>query len=506
MRKLKLPLIIITGIVLAILLICLGIKYIKNENLEYANSHYLGKPYGPVESVPLSPEVYSKIGFELYFIIMISILILVAMLKFSHTINDFMQSRREKNEKKKFNQKDVRVHGNIQSLLELLKKNKKIERIDIFGRNIPYLPDDLFLLPNLKSIRLYHMNVKELPPSIGECTTLEILELKWCKIKRIPSDLAKCNRLRMLVLYQVPLKQIPEEIENLKCLEEVFLEYIPLSRLPDTFVNLPNLQKIHIHTDFFTHLPKTIGNLKNLRSLTINSRNFHSIPESIGNLTNLRKLEIQNAPLKHFPRSIEELPNITNLTFRNCGLIRLPRHVCKLRSLKKLDLGENDLIDLPLELGCLKHLEWIIVDHNPLLRTPIALGGLERLERVDLTDTDVDPKWLHKNTWHNFNHQWILPKPIKKCLREFYNWNPVDLLTRLRNNQQMTDLDKNHPDLGKYIHQILWICQKERLDNFAVRVFKKFVEKKYSRIIPDAEILSKNHDSTTVSFQKKIFL
>lgn len=140
---------------------------------------------------------------------------------------------------------------------------------------ITELPPELFLLPNLKTLKLgeagypefYDIRLTGFPETIGQTKTLRSMHLQYCgltslpeciftpylvelklggnNIREIPSYIARASSLKVLTIWINDLRIVSEEIGNVGSLKGLDLTSNPdLKILPSSIVKLSSLEEI----------------------------------------------------------------------------------------------------------------------------------------------------------------------------------------------------------------------------------------------------------------------
>ncbi|XP_076894602.1 TMV resistance protein N-like [Bidens hawaiensis] len=122
---------------------------------------------------------------------------------------------------------------------------ESLEKPFLSGQRFQHLPDSIYMLKNLKSLKLgYCFALKQLPENICELERLEDLIIWDCKsLRDIPNNLCKMKCLKRLEPYNCPnIKKLPEELGSLECLKELRIEDTDINRLPRSIYQLKGLR------------------------------------------------------------------------------------------------------------------------------------------------------------------------------------------------------------------------------------------------------------------------
>ncbi|KAG5851222.1 hypothetical protein ANANG_G00090780 [Anguilla anguilla] len=230
-----------------------------------------------------------------------------------------------------------------------------------------------------------------LPDTIFEVIELQSLKLEIINNVTIPASIAQLEDLQELSLYQCSLKIHSAATsflkENLKVLRVKFDDG---RELPHWIYSLRNLEELHLIGSLSSETSKNIileslRELKSLKILTLKS-NFTKIPQSIVDVSShLQSLCIHNDGTKLvMMNNLKKMINLTELELVHCDLERIPHAVFSLANLQELDLKENNLksIEEILSFQHLRKLTCLKLWHNAITYIPEhikKLGGLERL-------------------------------------------------------------------------------------------------------------------------------
>lgn len=239
----------------------------------------------------------------------------------------------------------------------------------------------LFMLPGL-------------PDTLFEITEVESLKLELLKDVTIPASISQLTSLQELCLIHCPIKLQLAALNNLRdCLKVLRLSFEGLEQIPMWMYALNGLEELHL-TGSLTHEVSrnasldTLRGLKNLRVLTLRCR-LAKIPASVSDTgEQLQRLCIYNegTKLQAFS-SLKKLGNLTSLELVGCELERIPSAVFSLANLQELDMKENKLSSVE-EIMSLQHCRRLVtlrLWHNALLYVPEHISKLRALETLDLS-------------------------------------------------------------------------------------------------------------------------
>ncbi|KAJ8283779.1 hypothetical protein COCON_G00026290 [Conger conger] len=243
-------------------------------------------------------------------------------------------------------------------------------------------------------LELHLFMLQGLPDTLFEITEVESLKLELLKDVTIPASISQLVFLEELCLIHCPTKLQLAALNNLReRLKVLRLTFEGLEQVPMWTYTLNGLEELHL-TGSLTHEVSrnasldTLRGLKNLRVLTLRSR-LAKIPASVADTgEQLQRLCIYNegTKLQAFS-SLKKLGNLLCLELVGCELERIPSAVFSLSNLQELDMKENKLSSVE-EILSLQHCRRLItlrLWHNALLYVPEHISKLRALETLDLS-------------------------------------------------------------------------------------------------------------------------
>ena len=222
----------------------------------------------------------------------------------------------------------------------------------------------------------YNFLQGQIPPEIGGLSSLEYLGLggSYALTGPLPDELFDLPNLRTLNLRRFNMGgAVPTELTRLTQLEWLSLAVAGLGGpLPAEIAQLTNLNYLDLsYNDLVGSTPPELGSMAGLRTLDLSYNEFTGgIPPQLGDLTNLRRLELDNNRLNG----------------------SIPRELGKLVNLHTLALHKNDLDGaVPVELGTMTGLVSLWLALNPGLSGPLpdALTALDGLSNFRAGSTGL---------------------------------------------------------------------------------------------------------------------
>jgi Leucine-rich repeat (LRR) protein len=224
-----------------------------------------------------------------------------------------------------------------------------LKKLDLAYNRLSSLPESIGRLDQLVELNLGSNRLESLPESIGGLTQLKTLEAAGNRLQSLLDSIGNLIQLTHIALDGNQLRTLPESIGNLTKLKRILLRVNQLETLPDSIRNLLQLERILLSINRLRALPDSLFNLPVLASIEVNGNQLESLPENIGNLTTLESLDVSNNRLQALPESICELKQVSTLNFSNNHLQFLPKNFGQIKGRKlNLNLSNNpSLTSLP---------------------------------------------------------------------------------------------------------------------------------------------------------------
>ncbi|KAM3876024.1 volume-regulated anion channel subunit LRRC8C [Diretmus argenteus] len=238
-----------------------------------------------------------------------------------------------------------------------------------------------------------------LPDTIFEVTELQSLKLEIINNVTIPACISQLEDLQELSLYQCCLKLHTTATsflkENLKVLR---VKFDDSRELPNWLYGLRNLEELYL-TGSLSHdaskniVLESLRELKCLKTLSLKS-NLTKIPQSIVDVSShLQRLYVYNDGTKLVMlNNLKKMINLTELELVRCDLERIPHAVFSLTNLQELDLKENNLRSIE-EIVSFQHLRKLIclkLWYNSIMYIPEHIKRLGSLERLYFSHNKIE--------------------------------------------------------------------------------------------------------------------
>lgn len=157
----------------------------------------------------------------------------------------------------------VKVYRSLERALE---EPDKVYRLDLSGKKLKVLPEELRTLRNLNALDLSNNKLKEMPNWLGEFVSMQEFRASRNKLKEFPEAICKWRRLKRLDLSRNALPGLPRCIGGLRELVSLDLWDNDLVDFPEEmermdalrFMDLRNIQFEQTEMDRIQELlPKT---------------------------------------------------------------------------------------------------------------------------------------------------------------------------------------------------------------------------------------------------------
>ncbi|XP_029017042.1 volume-regulated anion channel subunit LRRC8E isoform X2 [Betta splendens] len=286
------------------------------------------------------------------------------------------------------------------------------DKLELHLLTLPGLPDTVFDVPEVESLKLEQVKNVTIPPSVVRLTSLQELSLLYCPAKlQLPALVHFKEHLRVLhVSFERP-EEVPVWMYVLHGLEELHLKgpltneasrsttldslrelralrvlslHSGLTKIPPAIGDsAPRLQRLCVHNDGvklqgFSGLKKLAG----LESLALLGCGLERIPSAVFSLSNLQELDLKENKLATVEEilSLQHCRRLVTLRLWHNRITYVPDHISKLRSMERLDVSWNRLRKLPARLFYCTKLRHLDVSHNQLGCLPPEVGILQGLQ------------------------------------------------------------------------------------------------------------------------------
>ncbi|XP_048872326.1 volume-regulated anion channel subunit LRRC8C-like isoform X2 [Brienomyrus brachyistius] len=339
------------------------------------------------------------------------------------------------------------------------------------------LPDTIFEVTELQSLKLEIMNNVTIPAAIAQLEDLQELSLYQCSVKtHTAATTFLRENLKVLRVKFDDSRELPHWIYSLRNVEELYLigSLSPdiskninleslrelkslkilslksnLTKIPQSIVDVSShLQKFCVHNDGtklvmlnnlkkmvnltilelvhcdLERIPSGIFTLACLQDLDLKDNNLKSIEEIVHfqQLRKLTSLKLWYNAICYIPENIKKLGSLEHLHFNHNKIEILPSHLFLCNKLRYLDLSFNDIRFIPPEIGVLQSLQYFSVTCNKIENLPDELFFCKKLKTLKLgknTLSLLSPKISYLVLLTHLelkgNHLEVLPAELRFC-------------------------------------------------------------------------------------------
>ncbi|KAE8715956.1 Plant intracellular Ras-group-related LRR protein 1 [Hibiscus syriacus] len=232
-------------------------------------------------------------------------------------------------------------------------QGKGLERVDLCGRKLRFLPEAFGKISGLLSLNLSGNQLEVIPDSLAGLQKLEELNVSSNLLQSMPDSIGLLPNLKILDVSGNKLNALPDSICQCRSLIELDVSFNSLLYLPTKLGNeLGNLQRLSVYLNKLRSLPTSICKMRSLRFLDAHFNELRGLPDEIGRLTNLEVLNVRCnfSDMTELPESLGELINLKELDISNNQINALPDSFGRLDKLTKLNLDQNPLVAPPKEI------------------------------------------------------------------------------------------------------------------------------------------------------------
>ncbi|WP_194847812.1 leucine-rich repeat domain-containing protein [Candidatus Neptunochlamydia vexilliferae] len=239
----------------------------------------------------------------------------------------------------------------------VLEHSDEVDMVLLLQKGLTELPEELFLLTNLRVLRLAQNAFQKLPEELFSMTSLEKLDLSYNQLTALPKGMEKLINLKSLGVSNNPIERFDLTLPKLTHLY-----------LSDTdLTEVPNLQHLPLENLWLTSnkIKKVdVGRFpSSIKVLRLSENQIDSLSGPFEKLTVLDFLYLDENQLSTLPEAFSNLPKIRVLGMNQNAFNEVPKVLEKLSSLKQLYLRVNLLRVLPEWTNRLKDFS---AENNPL--------------------------------------------------------------------------------------------------------------------------------------------
>lgn len=156
-------------------------------------------------------------------------------------------------------------------------------------------------------LNLWGKNIKEIPDQLGQLTHLKKLTITHTGLTTLPAVLGELKQLQYLNLRNNQLTSLPPQIGQLPQLVNLDLRFNALQQLPDTIGQLSGLQMLNLSGNQLVSLPAQVGQLTELTHLDLRNNLFATFPSAVFPLPNLQQVDLQDNPIVHVGAEVGQM-------------------------------------------------------------------------------------------------------------------------------------------------------------------------------------------------------
>lgn len=376
----------------------------------------------------------------------------------------------------KLKQLNLNHEWTAEKLRQKLQTNAS-DRLELQLFMLSGLPDTVFEVTELQSLKLEIINNVTIPPAIAQLEDLQEFSLHQCALKIHTGALSflkenlkvlrvKFDDNRELPLWLYTLRNLEElhligslstdaskninldSLRDLKSLKTLTLKS-NLTKIPQSVVDVSShLQRLYVHNDGtklvmlnnlkkmmhlielelvhcdLERIPHAIFSLTHLQELDLKENSLRSVEEIISfqHLRKLTCLKLWHNAITHIPEHIKKLGSLERLYFSHNKIEILPSHLFLCNKLRYLDLSYNDISFIPPEVGVLQSLQYFSLSSNKIENLPDELFFCKKLKTLKLGRnmlSVLSPKisYLASLTYLELksNHFEVLPAELGCC-------------------------------------------------------------------------------------------
>lgn len=244
----------------------------------------------------------------------------------------------------------------LERQLQRLSTLPKLKKLDISGRGIEVIPENIGNLTHLEHLALGSNYYETLPKSLIKLRKLNTLSLALTgKIGNttpllFPTEIFALSNLQTLVIYG-RLKEIPLGFSSLSKLTTLSLSIRDLQTLPDDISTLTNLKHLYLTAYGIQSFPFALLENSTLESLDLSGSYGlkDDLPKILAHpaMKNIKKLSLRGIASEDLVFPADLFSNLEHLDLSNSNLKIIPQGVSTLPKLAFFDFSHNMLSSIP---------------------------------------------------------------------------------------------------------------------------------------------------------------
>jgi Leucine-rich repeat (LRR) protein len=191
------------------------------------------------------------------------------------------------------------LHNNqISSLPPAISQSNELIILVSSGNPLRTLPET-WECKSLMYLELQNTNLTSISVKENQWVRLELLRIFNNESDSLvfPENISILPSLRSIQLVNVKLNQFPEFLHRCKGIEEIILSKCGLTEIPDSLFNFPNLKRLNLSGNSLTQFPAGLLKSKKIQSIELQGNKIKEVPEKIIYLPDLEYLDIRNNPV-----------------------------------------------------------------------------------------------------------------------------------------------------------------------------------------------------------------
>jgi Leucine-rich repeat (LRR) protein len=273
--------------------------------------------------------------------------------------------------------------------LHLISLMKNLQFLSINNAGLDTLPDEIFKLPEIRTLNLTGNNFRHIPYGVRNFKRLEYFVMYDNKIKLVPEWIRELELLEEIILPRNEIDSISPSIGLLPALNYLSLGANKLKYMPGSIGKLLSLQTLSLSENELVQLPSATGKLLRLRVLDLHNNKLNSLPVELSGLKRLQNLNLSNNDLHELPAVLEELTALTFFGFKNNPL-RIWNHDISFSALlEHIELTGKAIDEFPQNIRLCKRLNEIVFTGTSISKIPDWLCSLVKLERLELSNSVI---------------------------------------------------------------------------------------------------------------------
>lgn len=278
------------------------------------------------------------------------------------------------------------------------------ERLELHLFMLPGLPETVFEIPEVESLKLELISNITIPSSVTQLPALVELTLIHSPCRLQPAALGHLrDQLKVLRVATESQELLPLWMYTLQNLEELHLSgdltldslrelknlrvltlRCKLTKIPPGVMDVSQqLLRLCVHNEgtrlqAFSSLKKLVR----LAALELTGCSLERIPSAVFSLSHLQELDLRENRLMAVEEilSLQHCRRLATLRLGHNRISCIPEHISRLRALETLDVSWNSLCRLPPRLCYCPRLRHLDLSHNQLVALPSEIGVLQGLQ------------------------------------------------------------------------------------------------------------------------------